>query len=511
MKYQDLAQAQIIPSQIVPLVEKAGQNNVPVYIQGEQGVGKEWIAKMIHQLGEWKYHRFYKIDCRMLKEGTLLQQFSPLFKEIRYGAIPTTLFLKEVGCLGLGDQLKLLELLEGGFFLFEDEKRSLQGLRWISSSSDPLRERVAQGKFSEDLYDQLNALFIQIPPLRERNKDIPAIAQYLLTEYADRMHLKKKGISQSVLSLLQSYWWPGNLKELEMVILRSAIFSEGGRVMEKDLFFETGHEGDSFVDFLKKSEPSPARTEKGIFPADQNGSPLPLFFIELVHRIKNPLVSVKTFTQMLREKFSDPEFRDTFYRIVTDDIEKIDRVLNDLLNYIKVNTPLSKTNTVNLILEEVLQGLEPQLDTRKVKVFKKLEKDLPETIVHEEHLKYILNSILQFAVPSIPLNGSIGFMTKSFIPEGEQTRAIEKDGKYIEILIIFTGYKKSVESFETLLGIPGVPTGDPIELELRLAKEMIQKNQGLMKLEVNEMKPRTLISLRFPVERRKTVYYPSTV
>ena len=161
MRYQDIVQAQIIPSQIVPLVEKAGQNNVPVYIQGEQGVGKEWMAKMIHQLGEWRDHRFYKIDCKMLKEGTLLHQLSLLFKEIRYGAIPTTLFLKEVGVSSPGDQFKLLELLEEGLFQFEDGKEE------PSRASDGyppllinLREKVVQGKFSEDLYDQLNALFI---------------------------------------------------------------------------------------------------------------------------------------------------------------------------------------------------------------------------------------------------------------------------------------------------------------------------------------------------------------
>ena len=81
---------------------------------------------------------------------------------------------------------------------------------------------------------------------------------------------------------------------------------------------------------------------------DQNAYSLSLFFIELVHRIKNPLVSIKTFTQLLREKFDDAEFRDYFYRMVTEDIERIDSVLNGLINYIKINTPIEKTNTVHL-------------------------------------------------------------------------------------------------------------------------------------------------------------------
>jgi len=77
----------------------------------------------------------------------------------------------------------------------------------------------------------------------------------------------------------------------------------------------------------------------------------------------------------------------------------------------------------------------------------------------------------------------------------------------VEILIVFTGYKKPVEQFETVLGISAGQKEEVVELELRLIKEIIQKNQGIMKFEVNEKKPRTIISLRFPVERRKLIYY----
>src|SRR4030042_1035966 len=123
MNYQDLLHSRIIPPQIVPHIQKASQNNVPVLLQGEQGIGKEAVAKVIHRSSERKYHRFYKIDCKMLKEGTLHPQLAHLFKEIQYGAVPATLFLKEVGSLSLGDQSRLLELLEEGVFKHNSEKR----------------------------------------------------------------------------------------------------------------------------------------------------------------------------------------------------------------------------------------------------------------------------------------------------------------------------------------------------------------------------------------------------
>jgi nitrogen-specific signal transduction histidine kinase len=204
------------------------------------------------------------------------------------------------------------------------------------------------------------------------------------------------------------------------------------------------------------------------------------------------------------------EFREHFYRIVTEDIEKIDAVLNGLLSYIKINTPLEKKNTVHFILEDVLKRHERQLEDKKIKIFKKFERDLPETVVHDEQLRYILNALLQYAIPAIPPNGSIGFLTKSFDMSKDtanEKKSIQKDGRYIEILIVFTGFKKPVEQFGTVLGIPAVQKEEAIELELRLIKEIIQKNRGMMKFEVNEKRPRTFISLKFPIERRKLIYY----
>ena len=513
MNYQELLQSPMVPSQIAAWAQKAAQNNAPVLIQGEHGTGKELIAKIIHHTGDWKYYRFYKIDCRILGENEFTEHLLHLFKEINYGAIPATLYLKEVGYLGQVNQVKLQELIEEGVFQNDIGTKTIQNLRFIASSSEDLREKVGQRKFSEDLYYRLSAQSIFIPPLRNRAKEIPLIAQHILAEHSKKMKLEKRDISSHVLMLLENYWWPGNLRELEHVIIRSAIFSEGETLMEKDLFFETENEMSSFISFLKRSELNPPAVPKTDFSEAHNSQALSLFFIELVHRIKNPLVSIKTFTQLLREKFSDTEFRDYFYRIVTEDIEKIDSVLNGLLNYIKVNTPIEKTNTVHFILEDVLKRNADQLNERKIEIFRKFEKDLPETTVHEEHLRYILNSLLQYAIPSIPPNGSIGFLTKSsdFPKETNGNKTfIQNEERYIEIIMVYTGYKRPIESFEAALGVPTVQQEEAVELELRLIREIIQRNQGTMKFEVNEKKPRTLISLRFPMERRKVIYYQST-
>jgi hypothetical protein len=510
MNYQELLQSPLIPSPIILLAQKAAHNNASVFIQGEQGTGKEMVAKVIHHSGDWKYYRFCKIDCKILTMDGFSNQLVRLLKETNYGTTPATIYLKEVGLLGQSDQLRLLELVEDGIFQNGAEKKVIKNFRFVASSSENLKEKMAQGKFSEDLYHQLNTLSIHLPPLRDRSKEISTIAQYILEEHSKKMKLDKVSISNNVLALLRSYWWPENLRELEQVIIRSAMFSEGGNLMEKDLLFETENENNAFITFVKKAGVKPPELKPPDLLYEQNSPTLSLFLIELVHRIKNPLVSIKTFTQLLGDKFNDMEFREQFYRIVTEDIEKIDVVLNGLLSYIKINTPLEKKNTVHFILEDVLKRNEVQLVHKKIKIFKKFEKDLPETVVHDEQLRYILNALLQYAIPTIAPNGSIGVLTKSFELAKDATNEkyfIQKAGRYIEILIVFTGFKKPVEQFGTVLGIPVVQKEEAVELELRLIKEIIQKNQGMMKFEVNEKKPRTLISLKFPIERRKLFYY----
>ena len=510
MNYEELIHSPIIPSQIISLTRKAAHNNVPVFIQGEHGTEKELVAKIIHYAGDWKYYRFYKIDCKTQTEDSFSDQFIRIFKENNFGTIPATVYLKEIGELGQSNQAKLLELVEDGFLQNGTEKKVIKNLRFIASSSENLKERVGQGKFSEDLYHRLNTLSIHIPPLRDRAKEISTIAQYILEEYSKKMKINKAEISDNVLKLFQNYWWPGNIRELEQVIIRSAMCSEGKNLTEKDLLFETESENKSFSTFLKKADPKSTESKPRSFSSEENANLLSLFLIELVHRIKNPLVSIKTFTQLLRDKFDDGEFREHFYKIVTEDIEKIDYVLNGLLTYIKINTPIEKKDTVHVILEDVLKRHEIQLEDKKIKIFKKFEKDLPETIVHDEQLRYIFNALLQYSIPSIPPSGSIGILTKSFDLQTEPANGKtyhQKNGGYVEILIVFTGYKKPVEQFETVLGISAGQKEEAVELELRLIKEIIQKTQGIMKFEVNEKKPRTIISLRFPIERRKLIYY----
>ena len=262
---------------------------------------------------------------------------------------------------------------------------------------------------------------------------------------------------------------------------------------------------DRLASFLKEAELKPIDSEeKG--PQNGHGNSFSsAFLIELVHRIKNTLASIKKITLVSADKFDDKEFRKQSLSRVTEDIRKIDSVLNSLLNYVSINNPIIKTDTLHLILEGILEANERPIQKKNIKIFRKLEKDLPETSMHDEQVRFILNSILQYAILSTPLNGTIGFLIKSL--DGQKGTPDKKispknNGAYIEVDIGFMGNNKSSVQ-------PGNTSGkeEGINLILELAKEIIQKNRGTMTFQVDKKKPRTLITLKFPIERRKVIYY----
>jgi len=271
--------------------------------------------------------------------------------------------------------------------------------------------------------------------------------------------------------------------------------------------FETGYGRRSSDSPSVEDRIDSIKSKLDFLSTEQDTSFLSSFFTELVQRIKSSLSSIKDYTQISRGKFTDREFGEYYYRAVNEDIKKMNMVLNSLLDYIKVHTPIRKINTIHTIMEEVLKKHQARLDEKGIKVFKKLEKDLPETVVPDEQLKYILNSLLQYAMALTPPNWNLGLSTRSFIPDKEVAQVeglFNKDGRYIEISVVFPGRQRPSE---TGAGTAATQKEEAPDLILRFVKEIVLHNYGMMKVETDEKKMRTLISVRFPVERRKLVYY----
>jgi hypothetical protein len=226
---------------------------------------------------------------------------------------------------------------------------------------------------------------------------------------------------------------------------------------------------------------------------------------------KSTLDSIKKLTQLSQDRFSDKELGKFLYRMITEDIQESGLLLNGLLNYFQVTTPIKKKDTASILIEEVLKKNQAQLEEKEVKLFKKLEKGLPEIVIPDKPLRFILNSILQYAVTLMPSHETLGFLTRSFFlqePHQEQT-LFRKGGEYVEITLFFTGCKKPVEPFGRETESKAIQREDSLDLILGMVKEMVRRNRGVMKFQGDEREARLSISLEFPVERRRAFYDPN--
>jgi DNA-binding NtrC family response regulator len=224
--------------EIDQMVAKIARTDASVLILGENGTGKEVVAREIHRLSDRSDEIFMKTDLGALPE-TLFE--SELFghtkgaftdaKEERDGrfviASGGTLFLDEIANLPQGLQSKLLSALQNNevYPVGSSVPKSVD-VRVISATNMPLREMIAEKSFREDLYYRINAIEIEIPPLRKRPEDIPVLSSFFLKKYSEQYRRKDLKLSTSALEQLKQHPWPGNIRELEHSIEKAVILSE---------------------------------------------------------------------------------------------------------------------------------------------------------------------------------------------------------------------------------------------------------------------------------------------
>ena len=232
---------------MLALVEQVADSSATILIQGESGAGKELVARTIHERSGRRAGPFVAVNCAALPE-TLLE--SELFgyekgaftgaagrKEGRFElANGGTLFLDEVADLSLVTQPKILRVLQEGEFERLGGTRTIQvEVRIVAATNQDLADMVKEKRFREDLYYRLNVITVRVPPLRERHEDIRLLAQHYLRVYAAKNGRKLEGFSNEALERLESYAWPGNIRELENLIERMVLLARKDRIEAEDL------------------------------------------------------------------------------------------------------------------------------------------------------------------------------------------------------------------------------------------------------------------------------------
>jgi DNA-binding NtrC family response regulator len=241
---------------VTDLVQKIARLSATVLILGESGTGKELLARMIHRAatrddtGTQLERPFIAVNLaaipRELVESTLFGHERGAFTgalQQRIGkfelASGGTLFLDEIGDLRLELQAKLLRAIqEGEIERVGGAKPIRTTFRLIAATNVDLERAVKEGTFRGDLFYRLNVIPVRLPPLRDRIEDLPALADFFLRRYNGRFQKHIKGIADSTLRMLQHYWWPGNIRELENLIERVVATCEGEWITDDDLPLE---------------------------------------------------------------------------------------------------------------------------------------------------------------------------------------------------------------------------------------------------------------------------------
>lgn len=232
---------------VLQLMERVGPSDANVLITGEHGTGKELVANLLHQSSARSSRPFVAVNLGGIADGVfeseLFGHVKGAFTDARADrpgrfeiAEGGTLFLDEIANLTLGQQAKLLRVLQtGDYERVGSSKVRRADVRVLSATNADLRTEVREGRFREDLLFRINTVEIHLPPLRERREDIPLLASAFLKRHAERYRKPAQGFDAAAMQALLDHPWPGNIRELGHVIERAVLLSQGDTIRIGDL------------------------------------------------------------------------------------------------------------------------------------------------------------------------------------------------------------------------------------------------------------------------------------
>lgn len=448
-------------------------SEVPLLVRGEPGSGRGLLAAYVHHHGGTGAGHLERIACAGLDADALLAEVA------RAVALPSaarglTLCLEEVDLLPGSTQRRLRSWIEGGL---PPGLPAPAPLRWAATASDDV---LGAGPLEAGLARTLAGLEVRIPPLRERPDAIEPLVASTARAWCASHGERPRRFSGDAVALLREHPWPGNLRELEAVVVRTLAGSDevtGGsdevtagsdEVTAGELRFEGLLPGAAPAPWsavpgreatperqaprleapperqaprpealpVVEAEPEPFE-EEGTAPVpsapgppvaatEAAASPPPLAMAEeslrrligaISHEVRNPLVAIRTFSQLLPERFDDPEFRDRFAAIVNEDVRRIEEVVNRLAHFAALDSPERKPVDVTALLETLLESRREEIQARRLVVLRELEREHPEAQGDGGQLRFAFESLIGKALELVPERGDV-YLASHFHPEG---------------------------------------------------------------------------------------------
>jgi len=400
------AQYPYLPGSTAAWVETIIDAPYPLLIVGEVGCGREQVARAIHMLrgavGPW-----ISIFPSEVSDGSgftrIEQRIQACATERRW-----TLFADGVDTLSLGEQVRLLRFME------DQEELGREWSVLSGCGRDP-RAKVERGEFHEALYYRLARLALRIPPLRERQPDIPALAFRVAQDCACQLGLGPVHFTPGAMKRLCDYRWAGNLWELETVLARTVTLHRAALIGARDLVFEeepaVQAPGEKLATQWSSSVGLEATGNQGVRmegPLGDSGmgngrlSSLGGLMGGLVHELKNPMVTIKTFAQLLNERFDNATFRTRFQEMVGFDIDRMDGVIGELMDFSQFGHPVMESVCLEDQLRSVFEDMVSESRARETSLFWVREGPARTQVrVDRAQIRYAFKSILLTAIDEI--------------------------------------------------------------------------------------------------------------
>jgi signal transduction histidine kinase len=464
-----------------------------VLILGEVGSGKERVARAIFDL-QLATTVPISLNAAEISADFLARKALALRSERDPGGGTTALMIENLERLEVSAQSLLLN------FLQREESR-FGGWRLLTTCRGDLLERVYRGDFLDGLYYRLATLTLKLPPLRERKEDIAALAGWFANHFGRALGLGEVSFSAAAVDRLSNYLWFGNAGELEAVVARTLTIQRKNRVEASDLVFDFPGEGftsdarhlddlptagPKFERELKSSVDRP-RASNSPPSAPSNGETkavdLNVMIHELAHELKNPMVTIKTFAQLLEDRYQDENFRARFQDVVGGDIERMDDLLDVMIEFAAFSQPRLTSVPLEEKLRTVLGDASGECAKRQTSIKWKRNGFGREIRTDEAQLRYVLKNTLLAVLSQAKMGSEIevdiekqGCVAISYVREGARLASI-------------THYFNA-----------SAPRSDDTVLPLRmlLAKQLVERNGGHMALE-GENGERDVLRLEFPL------------
>jgi DNA-binding NtrC family response regulator len=477
------------------LAHRFAATDLPILISGEMGCGQERVARGIHFLGA-RFGSWVSLNAAEVNSAYLDQKSLQLSWCRSSEAFPVTLIIENVDWLSLSGQAELLNFLEA-------EEARFGKCRFITTARVDVLEKVYRDELLEALYYKLATLKLSLRPLRERREDVPAIASWFCQFYASYLGLGEVHLARGANERLSNYLWFGNMNEMETVIARTLALQRKTWIEATDLIFDfSGAEESADLPLAQGLAPSEPEEKSGLSGAervvtDRNGlhkdlrlennytkqEDLSALIHELAHELKNPMVTIKTFAQLLTDRYQDENFRARFQDVVGSDIERMDDLLELMIEFADFAQPRWSKVPLQEKLRSVLNEVTHECARRQLQLRWRGNGYSREIKADEAQVKYVLKNVLLAVLSQTKIASVIEIN-------------VEKQG------CIIISYVREVPRVASITHYfakaPAGPSESVLPLRILLAKHLVERNRGVMTLDYTDAE-KDILRMEFPI------------